>query len=175
MAELAERLSLLKVEVRSLDGGLTASAQGPGDVRVAFAWDTYRSYRAATLARQLEALATRLWTRYRRRYLEVVSAWVDQDEEPESTGEDHEFRRRLEELTVAGVSTHGWVTVQSRALVSWHVEIVGEPVGSLTEQQFLAELDSAVAAVLADHRAKLTLPKDAVYDIGMPRSMRTGG
>ena len=66
-------------------------------------------------------------------------------------------------------------TIRSRALVTWRVELADEPVGSLTEQQFLAELDSAVAAVLASHRAKVTLLTDAVYDIGLPRSMRTAG
>ena len=175
MGELGERLSLLKVEARSPDGQLTATARGRGEVRVGFAWDTYRGYRAATLARQLEALATLLWARYWRRYLEIVAAWADADDEPEPTEQDREFRRRLQELTVTGVSAHGRVIVRSRALVSWHFEIDGEPVGSLTEQQFLDELDSAVAAVLADHRAKLTLLKDAVYDIGLPRAMRTAG
>jgi len=181
MGELGERLSLLKVEARSPDGGLTASARGRGEVQVSFAWDTYRGYRAATLARQLEALATLLWARYWRRYLEIVAAWADADadadadDEPEPTEQDREFRRRLQELTVIGMSAHGRVIVRSRALVSWHFEIDGEPVGSLTEQQFLDELDSAVAAVLADHRAKLTLLKDAVYDIGLPRAMRTAG
>jgi hypothetical protein len=67
------------------------------------------------------------------------------------------------------------VAVRSRALRSWDVEIAGEPVGSLTESEFLTELDSAVAALLADHRAKVTLLTDAVYDIGLPRSMRTAG
>jgi len=175
MGELGERLSLLKVEARSPDGWLTASARGRGVVRVGFAWDTYRGYRAAALAHQLAALATLLWARYRRRYLEIVAGWADEEEEPEPSELDREFRERLEGLTVTGVSAHGWVSVRSRALVSWHVEIAGEPVGSLTEQQFLAELDGAVAAVLADHRAKLTLLTDAVYDIGLPRSMRTAG
>ncbi len=175
MGELAERLSLLDVEARSPDGGLTATARGRGDVRVGFAWDTYRSYRAAALARQLEVLATLLWARYRRRYREIVESWVDQDDEPEPTEEDREFGRRLEELSVTGMSARGLVTIRSRALVSWQVEIAGEPVGSLTEQEFLVELDSAVAALLADHRAKLILLTDAVYDIGLPRSMRTDG
>ncbi|MEV8506306.1 hypothetical protein AB0368_15930 [Actinoplanes sp. NPDC051475] len=175
MGELAERLSLLNVEAQSPDGWLTATARGRGDVRVAFAWDTYRSYRAATLVHQLEALATLLWSRYRRRYMEIVASWIDQDEAPEITDEDREFQRRLEELNVAGVSAAGWMTIRSRALVSWQVQLAGEPVGSLTEQQFLAELDSAVAALLADHQAKVTLLTDAVYDIGLPRSMRTAG
>jgi hypothetical protein len=175
MGELAERLSLLSVEVRSVDGGLIAAARGRDEVQVAFAWDTYGRYRADALARQLEGLATRLWAAYRRRYLEIVAAWAEHDDEPESTDQDREFQRRLQAMTLVASSARGWVTVRSRALVSWQVEIAGEPVGSLTEQEFLAEIDSAVSALLADYRAQLALLTDAVYDIGLPRSMRTAG
>nr|WP_296067835.1 hypothetical protein [uncultured Actinoplanes sp.] len=175
MGELAERLSLLSVEARSPDGGLTATARGHGDVRVSFAHDAYRGYRPPALARQLEALATLLWARYRRRYREIVQDWARRDpgDEPEPDDADREFQRRLERMHVAGRSALGRVTVRSRALVSWQVEI--EPGAALTEREFLAELDSAVAALLADHRARLTLLTDAVYDIGLPRAMRTAG
>jgi hypothetical protein len=175
MGELAERLNLLKVEAVSPDGGISAAARGPGDVRIGFTMDSYRRYRAAALVHQLEALATTLWVCYRRNYLEIVSSWTDRDEEPQATDEDREFQQRLADLQVVGVSARGRVTVRSRALVSWQVQIVGEPVGSLTESEFVAEVGSAVAALLADHRAKVTLLTDAVYDIGLPRSMRTAG
>jgi len=95
--------------------------------------------------------------------------------DPEPTDEDRDFQRQFADLQVAGVSARGRVIVRSRALVSWHVEIAGESVGSSTESEFLAELGSAVAALLADHRAKVTLLTDAVYDIGLPRAMRTAG
>lgn len=175
MGELAERLSLLAVEARSPDDCVSATARGAGQVRISFKRNAYRRYRAAALKRQLEVLATVLWVRYRQHYLEIVAAWADRDEESRTTDEDRDFQRRLAALQVTGVSAHGRVTLRSRALVSWHVELAGEPVGSLTESEFLAELDSAVAALLADHRAKVTLLTDAVYDIGLPRSMRTAG
>jgi hypothetical protein len=175
VGELAERLSLLVVEVQSPDGGLTAIAHGRDDIRVSFAVGSYQSYRAGVLARQMEALATLLWAGYRRRYMEVVTAWADRDEGPESTAEDREFERRLAGLRVVGSSPRGWLTLRSRALVSWQVEIAGDPVGSLSEHEFLAELDGAVRDVLADHRAKLIRLTDAVYDIGMPRAMRAVG
>ncbi|MEU4219692.1 hypothetical protein [Actinoplanes sp. NPDC026623] len=175
VGELAERLSLLVVEAVTPDGGISATVTGPGEVRVSFAADAYRQYRAPVLARQLESLATALWVRYRRRYLEIVSSWTDRDDEPDATDDDREFQRRLGDLQVVGVSTGGRVTVRSRALVSWHVEIGEEPVGSLTESEFVAELSGAIVALLADHRAKVILLTDAVYDIGLPRSMRTAG
>ena len=175
MGELADRLSLLSVEARSPDGGLTATARGHGEVRVGFAQDAYRGYPAPVLARQLEALATLLWARYRRRYLEIVRAWSERD--PDDAGEpdaaDREFQRRLERMEVAGRSALGRVTVRSRAMVSWQVDI--QPGPALTERDFLAELDSAVTALLADHRAKLILLTDAIHDIGLPRAMRTAG
>ncbi|MEU8236403.1 hypothetical protein AB0C12_43000 [Actinoplanes sp. NPDC048967] len=175
MGELAERLRLVVAEAVSPDGYITAVARGPAEVRLDFAAGAYPRYRAAVLVGQLEALATTLWVRYRRQYLETVSSWADHDEEAATTDNDREFEQRLAHLQVIGVSTHGRVTVRSRALVSWHVEIAREPVGSLTESEFLAEVGSAVAALLADHRAKVTLLTDAVYDIGLPRSMRTAG
>lgn len=175
MGELAERLSLLGIEARSPDGGLTATVRGRGEVRVSFARDSYSRYAAAGLARQLEQLAALAWARYRRRYLQIVAAYVNAGDETAESEEDRIFRQRLEQLTVSGVSGRQWVRVRSRALVSWEVRIAGEPVGSLTEQEFLAELDSAVAGLLADHRAKLILLTDAVHDIGLPRAMRTAG
>jgi hypothetical protein len=174
MGELGERLSLLSVEARSPDGGLSATARGHGDVRVSFAHDAYRGYSPPTLARQLEALATLLWARYRRRYLEIVHTWTEGDpHEHEPDAADREFQRRLERMDVSGRSALGRVTVRSRALVSWQVDI--RPGPALTEREFLAELDSAVAAVLADHRARLILLTDAIHDIGLPRAMRTAG
>ncbi|GAB2617944.1 hypothetical protein Aab01nite_31500 [Paractinoplanes abujensis] len=175
MGELADRLSMIVVEAYSPDSGLVASVRGRGDVTVRFWQRSYRDYRAADLARQLEGLAAVVWARYRRSYLEVVRSWADRDEEPADTEQDHEFRRRLATVRVSGVSARGRVTVRSRALVAWEVEIAGEPVGSLTEPEFLAEVDSAVVALLADHRARVALLTDAVYDIGLPRSMRAGG
>lgn len=80
MGELAERLSLLAVEAVSPDGGVSAIARGPGDVQIGFAPDAYQHYRTAALARQLESLATALWVRYCRRYLEIVSSWTERDE-----------------------------------------------------------------------------------------------
>jgi hypothetical protein len=175
VGELAERLSLLAVEVQSPDGELTAMARGRDDIRVAFAAGAYRGYQAGVLARQIEALATLLWARYRSRYLEIVVAWADRDDEPALTAEDHEFERRLAGLSLMGSSPRGWLTLRSRALVSWQVEINGDPVGSLSEREFLAELDGAVRDLLADHRAKLIRLTDTVYDIGLPRAMRAAG
>lgn len=172
VSELTERLSLVDVEAQSPDRGLTASVRGRGDVRVSFGFDAYRMYTAVRLTRQLEALATLLWARYRRRYLEVVAEWTGLDEDAEADEADLEFERRLAGLEVTGMSDGGWVSLRSRGLVSWQVTFRGEPVRSLSEQEFLAELDGAVAAVLADHRHQVVLLTDEIYDIGLPRSMR---
>jgi hypothetical protein len=53
-----------------------------------------------------------------------------------------------------------------------HGGVVGELAERLT---LLAELEAAVGAPLADHQAKLALLTDEVYDIGLPRAMRTPG
>jgi hypothetical protein len=75
---------------------------------------SYRDYRAADLAHQLEQLAAIAWARYRRAYLDIVQDWADHHEEPTDNDQDHKFRRRLEDVRVSGVSARGWVTVRSR-------------------------------------------------------------
>jgi hypothetical protein len=101
--------------------------------------------------------------------------WAGHDEELARSREDREFQRRLEAVTVSATSSRGWIRVRSRALVSWHIRIPREPVGSLSEQEFLAEVDGAVASLLADYRAQVTLLTDAIYDIGVPRALRAAG
>jgi hypothetical protein len=172
MGELAERLSLLAVDARSPDGRIVATVRGRREVEIGFAGDGYRGYRAAALARQLEALAALLWARYRRRYLEIVASWVDSDEPATPADEDREILRRLEQVEVSGVSPHGWVRLRSRALVSWQVLIENEPAAELSEQQFLAELGGAASALLGDYDAKLILLTDEISDIGLPRHLR---
>ncbi|MET8154166.1 hypothetical protein ACIBSW_12585 [Actinoplanes sp. NPDC049668] len=95
-------------------------------------------------------------------------------EELEPSDEDRRFQRQLDELTVEARSVRGWLTVRSRALVWWQVSIAGEPAGSLSEREFLAELDSVIGALLADYDAQVIVLTDAVYDIGLPREMRAG-
>ncbi len=102
MGELTERLSLLSVEARSPDGGLTATVRGRNDVRVSFGGDAYLGYTGQRLAHQLEALATL--------YGRAIAAapWGSWSATSTPTNSPPPA------MTI-GTFTHGWETCRSRA------------------------------------------------------------
>jgi hypothetical protein len=171
MGELLDRLERLRVEARSPDGRIGAEAHGKYHVTVWFAANAYRAYTEWDLGHQLAQLASVVWTRYRRQYTEIMAAFLDEPP-PVLDSDDLRFQQRLEEMTVAGRSTSQWINVRSRALVRWEFAISGGAIHTLGEEEFLAELNSAVTDILRDYQSKLRLLTDDIYDIGLPRSAR---
>jgi hypothetical protein len=173
MGELVDRLERLAVEAWSPDGRMAATAEGRYQVRLRFVSGAYRKYDEVELGHQLAQLATVLWTRYRREYTEIVAAFHD-DDDPATDEEprDRIFRERLEQLDVSGTSAQGSIALRSRALVRWEVVVTEGTLRRLTEEQFLGELDSAIADILGDYQAQLITLTDELYDIGVPASFR---
>jgi hypothetical protein len=173
MGELVDRLERLAVEAWSPDGRIAATARGRYQVQLRFVGGAYRGYADAELGHQLAQLATVLWTRYRREYTEIVAAFHDDDDPViEDEPRDLVFRERLEQLVVSGTSAQRWIRLRSRALVRWEVTAAEATVRTLTEEQFLGEVDSAVTDILGDYQAQLITLTDEIYDIGVPDSFR---
>ena len=177
MGELTDHLGQIAVEVWSPDGKIGAEARGKHQISVWFAPRCFRTYREPALEHQLAQLATLVWTRYRRAYTEIVDAFLGATGRPEQPSErdDRLFQERLRQLEVTGVSPGGWVRLRSRALVDWEVALTPGAVRSLTEQEFLAELGSAVHELMSDYQARVILLTDEVYDIGIPKPLRRPG
>jgi len=173
MGELTDRLERLVVEASSPDDMIKVTAQGRYEIRVQFQRGAYYGYTDREIARQLAAVASLVWARYRREYTEIVAAFRD---DPDAAGEDEPrdrvFQERLEQMTVTGASESGRISLRSRALVRWEVTIADGTVRSLSQQEFLAELSTALAAVFDDYRAQLIILTDEIYDIGVPDSFR---
>ncbi len=96
----------------------------------------YGGYTDSHLGHQLSQVATLVWTRYRRDYVEIVDAFLGEPVHVEGA-DDRQFRDRLARLAVSGRSTAGWINVQSRALVHWEVTIKAGAVQALAEEEFL--------------------------------------
>jgi hypothetical protein len=172
LGRLVDRLEDLAVEAVSLDGKIRASVRGRCRVTVGFAPWSYGSYAEPDLGHQLAHLASLLWTRYRRDYTEIVDAFLEEPVHVEDD-DDRRFAERLARLRVSGRSTKGRISVDSRALVRWEVAVAAGTVRALGEDEFLAELASAVDDVLADYRAQLVLLTDEIYGIGLPSWRRS--
>lgn len=174
--DLADRLSQLVVSATSPDGNITAQVRHGDQVDVRFRPGTFRGYKVRPLEYQLRQLAALTWTKYRREYLDVTElALGPLFDDPETMGrEDIQLWDRLEQLAVHGVSPTGVVSVRSRALTSWEFTIDDAAFARIREPFLLAELRAAVAATLADYRARVILLKDEIYGLGLPRPGHTG-
>jgi hypothetical protein len=159
------------VTARSPDGQISATVQGRDRVRLAFEPDAYRWYDESNLAHQLGQLATLTWVAYRRTYFELLSEAVGEAVRGPAPAHGHResaFREGLEQLTMQARSAGGWVFVHSQALVRWRVEVGPGACRRLPEQEFLAEVDQALRAVLTDYYEQVRRLKDEHFDLKLP-------
>jgi hypothetical protein len=175
MPDFGDQIAAIVVRATSPDHGIHAEVRGRDEVTIRLASGAYRSYNESALARQLCQVGTLLWIRHRRAYLETVEDYLGGlvDDGYENANQ-REFWRRLEQLPVIGTSARRCLTLRSRALVSWEVEIAPGTIRALRETEFLEELSSSVRAALADYRARVTLLTDELLDLGVPRGRRAG-
>jgi hypothetical protein len=170
VAELANTLNSIVIDAPSPDGGVSARVAGRS-ITVRFRPGAYARYSEERLAHQLAQLAPVAWAQYRRAYLAAVNDFLETpvpDDPRADDAPEREFRRRLETLPVQGTSPQGTVTVSSRGLVRWAVTIEPGTLRRLPEQQFLGELAAAVSGLLREHRYKVFVLRDEVFDLGMP-------
>jgi hypothetical protein len=122
---------------------------------------------ALAVARQLAQVAAVTWSRYRRRYSEIMTEFLD-SAVVEHDEEDRRFDEQLQLLTVTGRSPGGWIELHSRALVHWQVTIAQGTLVALSEESFLTELRAALAELLADYRMQQLRLTDEIYGLGLP-------
>jgi hypothetical protein len=175
MTEFGDRIATIVVRATSPDHGVHAEVRGRDEVQIRLAPGAYRSYTESALAHQLCQVGALLWTRHRRAYLETMEDYLgDLVDEGYENANQREYWQRLEQLPVTGTSARQYLTLRSRALVSWEVELAPGTIRALRETEFLDELSSAVRAALADYRARVTLLTDELLDLGVPRGRRAG-
>ena len=163
MGELAHRLERIAVEATSPDGRIRARVRGKLELDLEFGARSYGSYQEAELARQLGQLATVTWTRYHREYVEAEKAFLDwsvQERDPH----DRQFEEQAAQLTVAGSSPDGWVTMRSRALIRWDVHLLQDVQRQLPEQRFIGEVLGAATDTIRAYRAGRARLLDQFYD-----------
>jgi hypothetical protein len=163
MGQLAEQLATVAVEARSPDGNVRAWAHGRDVVGVEFAAGSYGCYSETVVVSQLEQLATRVWSRYKRAYVEVMDAYLDWPERDGESGVDAAFRERVEHLVAAGRSASAAVAARSVGLVRWEFAIAEGTLSRLDVDDFVAEVVGAVAATVADYRRQTIVLTAELY------------
>lgn len=173
MGQLAAQLERISVEAVSPDGRITAGVHGRLRLTLEFRGRAYGSYPDHELGHQLGRVADLAWVRYHREYAEVEAAFTD-GYQPDRDPVDRRFEQQAAELTVTGSSPSGWVTIASRALASWTVEVRAGAQRELAEDRFVAEVLAAAAATLGAYRAARSRLLHEYYDLAgaLPRERR---
>ncbi len=171
MGIMADRLNRMEVRVSSPDRWIEATLTNQDQVSVRFGYDAYRLYDERTLEQQLGRLATRVWVEYRREYYRALSdatGEIVRGDEYEPDGQRRLFQQAQAAMISTGVSAGGWIKAEAEGLVRWQVTIRDGATRKLTEEQFVQEVQSVVAALLSNYYAKMVALKDGFYDLRLP-------
>jgi hypothetical protein len=158
-------LELITVTVTSPDRRISATVSDGDKVTLRFVTGTYRRYDERTLGHQLAQLATVAWVNYQKSYFKAFSAAAGQTlrgDDREYTPEGLAYKRGLAGLRCEGDSDERSVHLESVGLVHWQVEIGDGACRALTEAQFLAEVSSALRALLTDYYRQAEDLKDRI-------------
>jgi hypothetical protein len=159
---LAERMERLVVRVQSPDRYISAVLSHPLHLDVTFTPGTYRRYREHALERQLDVVATRLWTGHRRGYLHALSEALgepDRGERDQDAMDIDPHSRRYQEaaasIVARGESPGRDIHVTTTALVRWEFAISTGTVHRVGEDQFRRDLVIAARSVLDGYLAQV--------------------
>jgi hypothetical protein len=178
MSELADRLDSLTATAISLDAQVTAHIGDAGaTIHFTFRHGAYALYSEAALARQIAASASLACRQYQKKYDEAVKELCPDALGPDDDGIDfgperRQYRQRLQHIRAVGASPDGRIRVGSRALERWRVVISAGTLRRLTEESFLATLDTAFSRMMRDYRIKVFKLKDEIYGPSLPPSLQ---
>lgn len=175
MGLVSDRLDKMITEVSSPDQQMSATISERDRVELRMRPGAYQRYDERGLAHQLGRLASLAWVEYRRGYLRVVSEATGQpagDNQTEHDSRRREFQRARAEVSAVGASPSGHIRVVSQGLVHWQVTIRDGALRQLDEERLLAEISTAVQALLTDYYLKMVRLKDEFFDLRLQEGHR---
>lgn len=171
MAEDPDPLDAIEARAYSPDNAILAHLHDRTQVKLEFRPGAYARYQAETLEPQLNQLATRLWVEYRRSHFRALSETRGETisgDEREDSPKLQRFTRAQAALPLQGISPGQWIKIRSEGLLRWQVRLAQGTLFRLTEQEFLAELDAALRALLADYFDKMRRLKEEYFGLKAP-------
>jgi hypothetical protein len=152
MDTLAERLDRIHLRVRVPGVEIYGELTDRRRIAVSFGEDTYASQSEARLEQALAVVARLLtagWGQEYHRALRGSGLAVS----PELRNDT--FERARAELVATGVSADGLVSISAVNLRDFSVHVRRGTVSRVPERMFVAAVNEAAAAFLADHLAKI--------------------
>jgi hypothetical protein len=159
MITLGERLDGIHIRVRVPGTEIEAELRDRTNVTIHFGRSVYEWLNEPHLEHYLATLARLLYTEWVRQYRAALSgSAVEVD-----VARHQEFFAAREQLTASGRSADGRVTISATGMQDFHVRIAPGTVRELGEREFVASTTGAVAAFLADQRAKIGELKERCF------------
>lgn len=171
MGIMRDRLDNMVVRVASPDKQIIATLSNRDQVDVEFRPGAYRRYVDGSLEHQLARLASGVFVGYRRGYFQALGEATGEAIRGDETEHD-EARRRFQEarrkVVACGASMGQWLNIETRGMASWRVSMRDGTVATLSQEQFLLELNGCVQDLLIDYYEKLIRLKDEFFGLSLP-------
>ena len=156
MPAFTDVVDALETTVSSPDGRLTARVFARRKAELSMPRYAYRRYDRVDLERQLGQLAKLAFVAYRRARREALERELGEPVGDADTWDvaKTRYREELRNLNLDAESEGGWVRVRSRGLIDWRFELAPDTLDAIDREEFLTEVNGAVAAVIARQREK---------------------
>jgi hypothetical protein len=163
------------ITVTSPDGNIRARIDNAVQVDVEFLPGSFPRYDEPRLARQLARLGVNTFIGFKRGRTEAYRrAYAMSAEEAERAARPSTDPRRvryeeqLDRLRGEGRSAGGVIEVTTVGMLRWSVDIRPGSIRRLGEEEFLAEIHSALDSLLNDRNLKIIMLKAEHFDLGIP-------
>jgi len=163
---LADRLDRMQVQVVSPDGHISALLRNRSEVVIEFQPGSYARYGERAAEDQLSAVARLLWAGRTREYFAALSEAFGtpiSGESPAIGERDRRYRAARDELIAEGASADGLVYVGAQGMRVFVVRIADGALRTLSEAEFVANVDEASQAMITDQFAKIRMLKDHCF------------
>lgn len=155
MTSLGDRLDAIHLRVRVPGTDIEAELRDRTNVTISFSDGGYEWLAEPGLEHHMARLARLLYTAWVRAYRDALSdAFRSAMGDPPDQRE-RDFLAARAQLRECGASSDGRVTISATDMHEITVRIAAGTVRALSEREFVSDTGEAVAALLADRRAKV--------------------
>ena len=161
MGRLAERLDNIRVRVRAPGADIEAELSARNTITLSFGESVYEFIRERYLEHALASLARLLFAAWLREYRAAI-ADTGLNIDPKDQ-HDLNFRDERQEIRSSGESSDGRITLSTVGMNDFTARITRGTVRDLREREFVALVEEAAAALLADYRAQVRELKKRYY------------
>ena len=162
MADLAERLDGIRVQVRAPGTEIEAELRRRTGITLSFGESVYDFIDESALERALVGIARLLWTGWQRQYRAAIDE-TNLNIEVDDLRDSNFFADRAK-VEAIGKSNDARITITAIGMESFTVHIKPGTVREISEDQFAANASESATKLIQDFQAKVDELKKRYYE-----------